>query len=248
MLDIQGLQASVSGKGPILHGVNLTVPAGEIHAIMGPNGSGKSTLSNVLSGHPDYVVDAGSVHMHGQDLLAKEPEQRAVDGLYMAFQYPVSLPGVSVLHFLQTILNHQRKQRGENLLDAYEVIQQAEQACGLVGLPTSFLERALNEGFSGGEKKRCEILQMLLLKPKLIILDETDSGLDIDALKMVGHAVDFLRSQDRSFLVVTHYQRLLDHVVPDRVHVMLQGAIVESGPAALAQKLEKEGYQWLSKQ
>ena len=149
---------------------------------------------------------------------------------------------------MQTILNHQRKQRGENLLDAYEVIQQAEQACGLVGLPTSFLERALNEGFSGGEKKRCEILQMLLLKPKLIILDETDSGLDIDALKMVGRAVEFLRSQERSFLVVTHYQRLLNHVVPDQVHVMLQGAIVESGTVALAQKLEKEGYQWLSKQ
>lgn len=247
MLDIRGLQASVVGKGPILRGVDLQIPAGEIHAVMGPNGSGKSTLSNVLSGHPDYVVDAGSVQMLGEDLLEKEPQERAINGLYMAFQYPVSLPGVSVLHFLQTVLNHQRKQRGESLLDAYEVIQRAEQACSLVGLPTSFMERALNDGFSGGEKKRCEVLQMLLLKPKMIIMDETDSGLDIDALKMLGRAVDFLRSQERSFLVVTHYQRLLDHVVPDKIHVMLQGSVVESGSADLAKKLEKEGYQWLSK-
>ena len=247
MIKIQDLHAKLDNDKTILRGVNLAINPGEIHAVMGPNGSGKSTLSNVLTGHPDYAVSSGSINYEGKDLLAMSPDERAVAGVFMAFQYPVSLPGVSTLHFLQTVINHQRKARGENLWDAYEVIQKAEQACQLVGLPVSFLERPLNDGFSGGEKKRCEVLQMLLLKPKLIILDETDSGLDIDALKMVGKAVAHLRDDVRSFLVVTHYQRLLNHVVPDHVHIMLQGKLVQSGGQDLARKLEDQGYEWLIK-
>ena len=247
MLTIRGLCADVTDKDEILKGVNLSVNAGEVHAVMGPNGSGKSTLSNVLSGHPDYSVRSGEVLYCDQNLFEMSADERAVGGIFMAFQYPISLPGVTVLHFLQTIMNQQRKARGEQLLDAYEVIQRAEQAAKMVGLDPIFLERALNDGFSGGEKKRCEVLQMLLLQPKLIILDETDSGLDIDALKIVGQAVDHLRDKSRSFLVVTHYQRLLDYVVPDHVHVMLNGKFVQSGDRELAKKLEQDGYQWLSK-
>ena len=247
MIKIQNLHAKLENDKTILHGVDLTIRPGEIHAVMGPNGSGKSTLSNVFTGHPDYKVSSGSIDYFGQDLLNMSPDERAIAGVYMAFQYPVSLPGVTTLLFLQTIINHQRKARGDTLWDAYEVIQKAEQACKLVGLPTSFLERPLNEGFSGGEKKRCEVLQMLILKPKLIILDETDSGLDIDALKMVGKAVALLRDDVRSFLVVTHYQRLLNHVVPDHVHIMHGGQLVQSGGQDLARKLEDQGYEWLTK-
>ncbi|MEC8063961.1 MAG: Fe-S cluster assembly ATPase SufC [Pseudomonadota bacterium] len=246
MIKIQSLRASVQEKNDaILQGVDLHLEAGEVHAIMGPNGSGKSTLSNVLTGHPDYNVESGSIEFMGQDLLAMSPEERACAGVFMAFQYPISLPGVSTLHFLQTVMNHQRKIRGETLLDAFEVISRAEHACKLVGLPNSFLERPLNDGFSGGEKKRCEVLQMLLLQPKLVILDETDSGLDIDALQMVGKAVDHLRDKTRSFLVVTHYQRLLNHIIPDQVHIMLAGKMVQSGGQELAKKLEQQGYGWL---
>jgi Fe-S cluster assembly ATP-binding protein len=245
MLEIKALSASAAEDKTIIKQLDLTVNPGEVHAIMGPNGSGKSTLSNVIVGHPDYTVDGGSLRYQQQDLLALAPEERAVQGVFMSFQYPVSLPGVTMMSFLQAVMNAQRKQREEPLVDAIDLIAMAEKACLQVGLPKSFLSRSLNHEFSGGEKKRAELLQMILLQPKLIILDETDSGLDIDALRMVGDVVHHMRSPDRSFIVVTHYHRILEHIQPDHVHVMHDGKIIKSGDLSLARKLEQDGYQWV---
>ncbi len=244
MLKIQSLNASIGDKS-IIKSFDLTVLPGEVHAIMGPNGSGKSTLSNVITGHPDYQVTAGSIQYHNEDLLEMAPEIRAAKGVFMSFQYPVSLPGVTMISFLQAVVNAQRKQREEPLIEATDLIADARAACEQVGLPPQFLHRSLNRGFSGGEKKRAELLQMRLLNPKLAILDETDSGLDIDALKMVGTIVNEMRDPTRSFVIVTHYPRILDHIKPDHVHVMRDGKIIKSGDAALANQLEESGYGWL---
>ena len=241
MLKIEGLTAEVEGK-QILKGVELEVPAGEIHAIMGPNGSGKSTLSYVLSGREGYEITGGSVSFNGVDLLALEPEERAATGLFLAFQYPVELPGVGNALFLRTALNAVRKARGESELDAMQFLKLARERLKALHISEDMLKRGVNVGFSGGEKKRNEVLQMALLQPKLAILDETDSGLDIDALKIVADGVNALRSPDFSALVITHYQRLLDYIVPDRVHVLMQGRIVQSGGPELAKQLEAEGY------
>lgn len=249
MLTIKNLQASIQDEKQnekiILRGVDLNIQAGEVHAIMGPNGSGKSTLSNVLSGQPDYHVKTGEVRLNNEDLLLLEPEERALRGLFLAFQYPVEIPGVNNMYFLRTALNSLRKQRGLSPLDAADFLMAIKSKIKEVGLDEAFLHRAVNEGFSGGEKKRNEVLQMLMLEPKLIILDETDSGLDIDALQMVARCVNSLRNKDRSILMVTHYQRLLDYIVPDYVHVMLNGKIVKSGDKSLALELESKGYGWL---
>jgi len=245
MLEIESLSAStVSGKA-IIKQLDLTVNPGEIHAIMGPNGSGKSTLSNLIAGHPDYEVKQGQLRYQGKDLTDMAPEQRAINGIFLSFQYPVSLPGVSMMSFLQAVVNEQRKKREEPLVDAIDLITMAEMACAQVGLPKTFLNRSLNQEFSGGEKKRAELLQMLLLQPKLAILDETDSGLDIDALRMVGDVVNRMRDPQRSFIVVTHYHRILEHIKPDFVHVMVDGKIIKSGDQSLAIKLEKDGYHWV---
>ncbi|NOG69430.1 Fe-S cluster assembly ATPase SufC [Roseicella sp. DB1501] len=241
MLKIEGLTAEVEGK-QILKGVELEVPAGEIHAIMGPNGSGKSTLSYVLSGREGYEITGGSVSFNGVDLLALEPEERAATGLFLAFQYPVELPGVGNALFLRTALNAVRKARGESELDAMQFLKLARERLKALHISEDMLKRGVNVGFSGGEKKRNEVLQMALLQPKLAILDETDSGLDIDALKIVADGVNALRSPDFSALVITHYQRLLDYIVPDRVHVLMHGRIVQSGGPELAKQLEAEGY------
>ena len=241
MLKIESLNASVAEK-KILKSCQLEVKPGEVHAIMGPNGSGKSTLSNVIVGHPDYTVDDGQVTFLGKDLLAMSPEERAIEGIFMSFQYPVGLPGVSTMSFLQAVVNAQRKARQEELVEATDLIAMAASACETVGLPRSFLQRSLNRGFSGGEKKRAELLQMMLLQPKLAILDETDSGLDIDALNMVGRVVNDMRQADRSFLMVTHYHRIQEHIQPDFVHVMVDGKMVQSGDSTLARQLEKTGY------
>jgi Fe-S cluster assembly ATP-binding protein len=245
MLELKKLCVSVQGEKPILKSLDLHVRPGEIHAIMGPNGSGKSTLSNVIAGHADYTVDAGDLNYEGQDLQALSPEERACRGVFMSFQYPVSLPGVTMVSFLQAVVNAQRKARGEALVDAIDLIGMAEEACARVGLPRSFLHRPLNQEFSGGEKKRAEMLQMLMLEPKLMILDETDSGLDIDALKMVGDVVNQMHSPERSWIIITHYHRILEHIQPDFVHVMVNGAIVKSGDASLAKQLEEKGYGWV---
>jgi Fe-S cluster assembly ATP-binding protein len=241
MLEIAGLAASVDGK-PILNGIDLSVPQGEVHAIMGPNGSGKSTLSYVLSGRPGYEVTAGHVTFAGQDLLALEPEARAAAGLFLAFQYPVELPGVGNANFLRTALNAQRRARGEAELDAVQFLKLARAESRRLSMPDDMLKRNVNVGFSGGEKKRNEVLQMAVLRPKLAILDETDSGLDIDALRIVADGVNALRGPDFTALVITHYQRLLDHIVPDRVHVLAGGRIVRSGGPDLARELERTGY------
>ncbi|MEN0073924.1 MAG: Fe-S cluster assembly ATPase SufC [Paracraurococcus sp.] len=241
MLKIEGLTAEVEGK-QILKGVELEVPVGEIHAIMGPNGSGKSTLSYVLSGREGYEITGGSVSFNGVDLLALEPEERAATGLFLAFQYPVELPGVGNALFLRTALNAVRKARGESELDAMQFLKLARERLKALHISEDMLKRGVNVGFSGGEKKRNEVLQMALLQPKLAILDETDSGLDIDALKIVADGVNALRSPDFSALVITHYQRLLDYIVPDRVHVLMHGRIVQSGGPELAKQLEAEGY------
>jgi len=241
MLKIEGLTASVDGK-PILHGVDLEVPAGQVHAIMGPNGSGKSTLSYVLAGREGYEVTGGSVTLNGADLLAMEPEERAVAGLFLAFQAPVELPGVNNANFLRTAINAVRRARGEAELDAMPFLKLARERMKALGMSDEMLKRNVNEGFSGGEKKRNEMLQMALLAPRFAILDETDSGLDIDALRLVGQAVTALRSPDFGALVITHYQRLLDHIVPDRVHVLQGGRIIRSGGAELARELEARGY------
>jgi Fe-S cluster assembly ATP-binding protein len=244
MLDIKNLQVNVEGK-PILKGINLHVNAGEVHAIMGPNGSGKSTLARALSGHPEYEVTGGQVTYEGKDLLDMDPDERAREGLFMAFQYPVEIAGVNNAYFLKAALNAKRKHQGQPELDAIEFMQLIKEKSKLLEIDQSMLSRAVNEGFSGGEKKRNEIFQMSLLEPKLAILDETDSGLDIDALKLVASGVNAMRTPERAIVVVTHYQRLLDYIVPDYVHVLSAGRIVKSGGKELALELEKKGYGWI---
>jgi Fe-S cluster assembly ATP-binding protein len=247
MLSVKGLRANV-GENEILTGLDLEVGPGEIHAIMGPNGSGKSTFSHVLSGREGYEVTAGSVTFEGQDLLALEPEERAHLGVFLAFQYPVELPGVNNTYFLKAALNSIRKARGESELDAVSFLRLIKEKLKILHLNDSLLKRSVNAGFSGGEKKRNEIFQMALLEPKLAILDETDSGLDIDALRVVADGVNALRSPERSMIVVTHYQRLLDYIEPDRVHVLAKGRIIRSGGKELALELEEKGYGWILEQ
>ena len=245
MLIIDNLHARVAGKG-ILKGLSLAVKAGEVHAIMGPNGAGKSTLGYVLAGREGYEVTAGTVTYDGTDLLALAPDDRATAGVFLAFQYPVEIPGVNNTYFLRTALNAQRKRRGEAELDSMQFLKLVRERLKVMQLSPDLLNRAVNEGFSGGEKKRNEIFQMAVLEPRLAILDETDSGLDIDALKLVADGVNALRAADRAFIVVTHYQRLLDYIVPDFVHVLADGRIVESGDRTLALKLEEHGYAWVA--
>ncbi|MEN8129612.1 MAG: Fe-S cluster assembly ATPase SufC [Pseudomonadota bacterium] len=244
MLTISNLQVSVDGKD-ILKGINLQVNAGEVHAIMGPNGSGKSTLAHVLAGRPGYEIQGGSVSYQGKDLLEMAPEERAQQGIFLAFQYPVEIPGVNNTYFLKTALNAARRAHGQSELDAMDFMQLAKQKMKSVGMDESLLKRAVNEGFSGGEKKRNEIFQMAVLEPTLAILDETDSGLDIDALKAVSAGVNALRSADRAIIVVTHYQRLLNYIVPDYVHVLSEGRVVKTGDRGLALELEEKGYAWV---
>jgi Fe-S cluster assembly ATP-binding protein len=244
MLEIKNLRAEVGGK-EILRGIDLTVGAGEVHAIMGPNGSGKSTLAHVLSGRENYQVTGGSVRYNGKDLLAMSPEERAREGIFLAFQYPVEIPGVSTTYFLKAALNAVRKHHGLEELDAMEFLALIRERMKLVEMDQALINRPLNEGFSGGEKKRNEILQMAVLDPKLAILDETDSGLDIDALRIVAGGVNALRSKDRAMIVITHYQRLLNYIVPDFIHVLYEGRIVKSGQKDLALKLEAKGYDWI---
>ncbi|MGE5480483.1 MAG: Fe-S cluster assembly ATPase SufC [Chloroflexota bacterium] len=244
LLEIKDLHASVDGN-QILHGLNLTVNPGEIHAIMGPNGSGKSTLASALAGKSEYEVTAGSVYFDGKNLLELEPDERARAGVFLAFQYPMEVPGVSNATFIKTAVNEIRKSRDMEPLDAMDFLKMMRERAALVEMDTKFLQRSVNEGFSGGEKKRNEIFQMAMLEPKLAILDETDSGLDIDALRIVADGVNKLRSADNAFLVITHYQRLLNYIVPDFVHVLYNGKIVKSGGKELALKLEELGYDWL---
>jgi Fe-S cluster assembly ATP-binding protein len=244
MLSIHNLQAAAEGK-KILRGINLEVKAGEVHAIMGPNGSGKSTLANVLAGSPAYEVTGGEVSFLGQNLLELDPAERACEGIFLAFQYPVEIPGVSTTYFLKSALNAIRRHRGLPPLDAMDFLTLLREKASLLSMDDSLLKRAVNEGFSGGEKKRNEILQMAVLEPKLAILDETDSGLDIDALKVVAAGVNALHHPERAIIVVTHYQRLLDYIVPDFVHVLFEGRIVKSGDERLAHELEEKGYGWL---
>jgi len=244
MLEIHNLHAGVAGA-EILQGVDLTVRAGEVHAIMGPNGSGKSTLAQVLAGHPGFTVTAGTVRYRGQDLLALKPEERAREGVFVAFQYPIEIRGVTNAYFLRSAVNAIRKFRGEEELDPMDFLALLEEKLEAIGWDDSFVNRPVNEGFSGGEKKRNEILQMAVLEPRLAILDETDSGLDIDALKTVAHAVNRLRAPERATLIVTHYQRLLNHITPDYVHVLTDGRIVKSGGPELALALEERGYDWV---
>ncbi len=245
MLKIENLHVRVAGK-EILKGLSLEVKAGEVHAIMGPNGAGKSTLGYVLAGRDGYEVTQGSIVYDGRNLLELEPEERAAAGVFLAFQYPVEIPGVNNTYFLRTALNAQRKARGEAELDSMQFLKLVREKLAVLHLKDELLHRAVNEGFSGGEKKRNEIIQLALLEPKLAILDETDSGLDIDALKMVADGVNAMRDPQRAFVVVTHYQRLLDYIVPDVVHVLADGRIVESGGASLAHKLEEHGYAWIA--
>jgi len=244
MLEIKNLHAAIGGN-EILKGVDLAVDAGEVHAIMGPNGSGKSTLAQVLAGREGYEVTGGSVRYEGKDLFDLDPEERAREGLFLAFQYPVEIPGVSNTYFLKAALNAVRKHRSLEELDAVEFLQLVRQKMKLVDMDESFLSRSVNEGFSGGEKKRNEIFHMAVLEPRLAILDETDSGLDIDALRIVADGVNKLRRKDNATIVVTHYQRLLNYIVPDRVHVLIDGRIVRSGGKELALELEEKGYDWL---
>lgn len=241
MLEIRNLHARIGDK-EILKGLDLTIPAGEVHAIMGPNGSGKSTLSYVLSGKPDYEVTDGSITFLGQDILGLEPDARAAAGIFLAFQYPIEIPGVANMTFLRAAMNAQRKTRGEEEISTPDFLKLVREKAPALGISQEMLRRGVNVGFSGGEKKRNEILQMALLEPKLCVLDETDSGLDIDALKVVAQGVNALRSPERSMLVITHYQRLLDHIVPDVVHVMHKGRIVRTGGPELALELEESGY------
>jgi Fe-S cluster assembly ATP-binding protein len=241
MLSVKGLHAKI-GDREILKGLDLEIRPGEVHAIMGPNGSGKSTLSAVLAGRPDYEVTAGTATLDGEDLLSLAPEKRAAKGIFLGFQYPVEIPGVANLYFLRTALNALRRARGEEELDAMDFLQLAKEKMKLVALDPAFGQRSVNQGFSGGEKKRNEVFQMAVLEPRLAILDEIDSGLDIDALKHVAHGVNALRSKERSFLLITHYQRLLDHITPDVIHVMAAGRIVKTGGRELALELERTGY------
>jgi len=244
MLKIQDLKAEVQGK-EILKGLNLEVGKGEVHAIMGPNGSGKSTLASVLAGKPDYEVTGGMIEFKGKDLTELKPEERAAEGIFLAFQYPIEIPGVSNINFLKTAVNEIRAYKGLDPMDAKSFLSRIKECQKLVEFDGKLTGRSLNEGFSGGEKKRNEIFQLAMLEPDLAILDETDSGLDIDALKIVAEGVNRLRSQDRSFLVITHYQRLLDYIVPDVVHVLYNGKIVKTGDKNLALELEAKGYDWL---
>jgi Fe-S cluster assembly ATP-binding protein len=244
MLEIKNLHASVDGK-PILRGIDLSVNAGEIHAVMGPNGSGKSTLAQVLAGHPAFGVTQGEVLYEGKNLLEMEPEERAQAGVFLAFQYPVEIPGVSNSYFLRSAYNEIRKANGQEELDPIEFMDRMEEKLALVDMSQAMLSRSVNTGFSGGEKKRNEILQMAVLEPRLAILDETDSGLDIDALRIVANGVNSLRRPDNATIVVTHYQRLLNYIIPDRVHVLAGGRIVRSGGKELALELEARGYDWL---
>jgi len=247
MLEIKNLHAKVEDR-EILHGINLKVLAGEVHAIMGPNASGKSTLAKVLAGREGYLVTEGEVLYDGKDLLGMLPEDRAREGIFLGFQYPVEIPGVSNMYFLKTALNAIRKHRGLEELDAMDFLALAKERMKLVEMDDSLINRAVNEGFSGGEKKRNEIFQMAILEPRLAILDETDSGLDIDAMKIVSRGVNALRREDRAMILVTHYQRLLNYIVPDQVHVLLDGQIVKSGGKELAMELEEKGYGWVEEE
>ena len=244
MLEIKSLKASI-GETEILTGLSLSVKAGEVHAIMGPNGSGKSTLAQVIAGHEDYEVQGGTVEFLGKNLLDLEPEERAREGIFLGFQYPVEIPGVNNAYLLKAAVNAKRKHEGLDEVDAFEFLKIARETMAMLDMDPSFLNRGVNEGFSGGEKKRNEILQMAILKPRLAILDETDSGLDIDALKAVANGINSMRDPERAIVLVTHYQRLLDYVEPDFVHVMSQGQIVRSGDKSLALQLEERGYDWL---
>ncbi|HAT1596957.1 TPA: Fe-S cluster assembly ATPase SufC [Legionella pneumophila] len=244
MLNIKELNVAVNGQS-ILKGINLEVKPGEVHAIMGPNGSGKSTLSKVLAGHPSYEITRGEISYLGQNLLPMSPEERARAGIFMSFQYPVEIPGVTNINFLKASVNAVRKGQGRNTLDAIEFLSFIREKCQLLDMDESFLYRSINEGFSGGEKKRNEILQMAALEPRLAILDETDSGLDIDALRIISQGVNAMRSPERSIILVTHYQRLLDYIEPDFIHVLANGRIITSGDKSLALELEKKGYSWL---
>ncbi|HEV2442097.1 MAG TPA: Fe-S cluster assembly ATPase SufC [Steroidobacteraceae bacterium] len=245
MLKIENLHVKVDGK-EILKGLTLAVPTGEVHAVMGPNGSGKSTLANVLAGRPGYEITAGSVTFQGRDLLALAPEERAREGVFLGFQYPVEIPGVNNVYLLKAAVNAARKHSGLDEVDAFEFLALVKEKMRLMRMEESMLSRGVNEGFSGGEKKRNEVLQMLVLEPRLAILDETDSGLDIDALKVVADGVNTLRSPERSLVLVTHYQRLLDYIVPDHVHVLVKGRIARSGDKSLALELERRGYDWVT--
>ena len=247
MLEIVNLHASVDGQ-PILKGINLRIGAGEVHAIMGPNGSGKSTLSNVIAGREDYEITEGDIRFHGESILELAPEERAHLGVFLSFQYPVEIPGVTVSNFIKTAINESKKARGEEPLDASSMLKKMREKMDFLEMDKGFLSRSLNEGFSGGEKKRNEIFQMAMLEPTLAILDETDSGLDIDALRIVANGVNALRSPQNAFMVITHYQRLLDHIVPDYVHVLFKGKIVKSGDKSLALDLEERGYDWIKKE
>lgn len=244
MLSIQNLHAGIEGKR-ILNGINLEIKPGEVHAIMGPNGSGKSTLANVLAGRTDYEVSRGTVEFLGKDLLKLSPEKRAGEGLFLAFQYPIEIPGLSTINFIKTAVNEVRKYRGQEPLDAVAFLKLMKEKMALMNIEQSLLSRSLNEGFSGGEKKRNEVFQMAMLEPRLAILDETDSGLDIDAIRIVSNGVNKLRNKDNAVLVVTHYQRLLDYIVPDFVHVLYNGRIVKSGTKELALELEERGYDFI---
>ena len=245
MLEIRNLKAQIEDK-TILNGVNLKVNKGEVHAIMGPNGSGKSTLSSVIAGNEDYEVCSGSIKYEGDDLLEMAPEERSHRGVFLSFQYPVEIPGLSVSNFIKTAINEKRKAFGQENISAKELLQLFKEKCELLNIDKEYLSRSLNEGFSGGEKKRNEIFQMAMMEPKLSILDETDSGLDIDALKIVANGVNSLKSSSNSIILITHYQRLLNYIVPDFVHILKDGKIVMSGDKSLAQKLEKEGYSFLN--
>ncbi len=244
LLKIENLKANIDGK-EILHGLNLEVKPGEIHAIMGPNGSGKSTLASVLAGKEEFEVTEGKVTFDGKDLFEMAPEERAREGMFLAFQYPVEIPGVSNANFMKTSVNEIRKHRGLDALDAMDFLQLMKEKAAYVELDSQFLTRSVNQGFSGGEKKRNEIFQMAMLEPKLAVLDETDSGLDIDALRVVASGVNKLKNENNSFVVITHYQRLLDYIVPDYVHVLYKGRIVKSGTKELALELEEKGYDWI---
>ncbi len=247
MLIIKDLKASIEGE-EILKGINLEVKAGEVHAIMGPNGSGKSTLASVLAGRDLYRIDSGEVKYNGEDLLEKSPEERAKDGLFLGFQYPIEIPGVSMVNFMKTAINEMRRHRGEEPLSASEFLKKMREKKELVEIDSSLTNRSVNEGFSGGEKKKNEIFQMAMLEPKLAILDETDSGLDIDALKVVAKGVNNLKSSENAIIVITHYQRLLDYIVPDFVHILYRGRIVRTGGKELALLLEEKGYEWVRKE